>query len=158
MTGTSEDTPAAPAAPAADSVAEPASAAAEPASPAVPGDGAAAVATPGSSKVKANTKARRKSAGGGGGAGGKKLNRKGSKAKITHIDAQPGDHFFVKLKGFPQWPVIICDEDMLPTTLTNHRPVTARRKDGTYRDDFADGGKKAGDRTFPVMYLYTNEL
>ena len=38
------------------------------------------------------------------------------------------------------------------------RPVTAARPDGTYREDFADGGKRAGDRTYPVMYLYTNEL
>ncbi len=89
---------------------------------------------------------------------GKKLNKKGSKARITHLDAKPGDHYFVKLKGYPPWPVIICDEDMLPQTLLSTRPVTALRPDGTYRDDFADGGKRAGDRTYPVMYLSTNEL
>jgi len=89
---------------------------------------------------------------------GKKLNKKASKARILHIDAQPGEHFFVKLKGFPQWPVIICDEDMLPTSLIKSRPVTAKRADGTYRDDYQDGAKKASDRTFPVMYLHTNEL
>ncbi|KAK8126233.1 uncharacterized protein PG998_001992 [Apiospora kogelbergensis] len=38
------------------------------------------------------------------------------------------------------------------------RPVTAARPDGTYREDFADGGKRAGDRTYPVMYLHTNEF
>ena len=91
-------------------------------------------------------------------ASAKKLNKKASKARITHLDAQPGDHFFVKLKGFPQWPAIICDEDMLPQALLDSRPVTAKRADGTYREDYADGGKRAGDRTFPVMYLYTNEL
>ncbi|KAK0754177.1 hypothetical protein B0T18DRAFT_32121 [Schizothecium vesticola] len=89
---------------------------------------------------------------------GKKLNKKASKARILHIDAQPGEHFFVKLKGFPQWPVIICDEDMLPTSLIKSRPVTAKRADGTYRDDYQDGAKKASDRTFPVMYLHTNEF
>ena len=116
------------------------------------GDGAASaeVATPDKSK------ARRKSTGVASSA--KKLNKKASKARILHLDAKPGDHFFVKLKGFPQWPAIICDEDMLPQALLTSRPVTARRADGTYRDDYADGGKRAGDRTFPVMYLHTNEL
>lgn len=89
---------------------------------------------------------------------GKKLNKKASKARILHIDAQPGEHFFVKLKGFPQWPVIICDDDMLPASLIKSRPVTAKRADGTYRDDYQDGAKKVADRTFPVMYLHTNEL
>ncbi|KAK0672891.1 Sec63 Brl domain-containing protein [Cercophora samala] len=102
-------------------------------------------------------KANRKSIGAGEGKG-KKLNRKASKPRILHIDAQPGDYFFVKLKGHPQWPVIICDEDMLPDSLLKSRPVTAKRQDGTYRDDYADGAKKVADRTFPVMYLYTNEF
>lgn len=88
----------------------------------------------------------------------KKLNKKASKTRILHMDAQPGEHFWVKLKGFPQWPVIICDEEMLPESLLKSRPVTARRQDGTYREDYADGAKKAVDRTFPVMYLYTNEF
>jgi hypothetical protein len=88
----------------------------------------------------------------------KKLNKKASKARILHLDAKPGDHYFVKLKGFPQWPVIVCDEDMLPQSLIKSRPVTAKRADGTYREDYSDGAKKAGDRTFPVMYLHTNEL
>ena len=103
------------------------------------------------------SKSRRKSIGGGG-AKGKKLNKKASKPRLLHTDAQPGDHYFVKLKGFPQWPVIICDEDMLPASLLKTRPVTAKRADGTYREDYADGGKNVADRTFPVMYLHTNEL
>jgi hypothetical protein len=115
-----------------------------------PGDGTAT--TP------SKAKAKRKSVGGAAEPKGKKLNKKQSKARITHLDAQPGDHYFVKLKGFPQWPVIICDEDMLPQSLLRSRPVTAKRPDGTYREDYADGAKKVGDRTFPVMYLYTNEL
>lgn len=116
-------------------------------------DAAAAVATPSKSKAAA----KRKSIGGTD-TKGKKLNKKASKARLLHTDAEPGDHFFVKLKGFPQWPVIICDEDMLPQSLLKSRPVTAKRADGTYRDDYADGAKKVADRTFPVMYLHTNEF
>ncbi|RFU79697.1 pwwp domain-containing [Trichoderma arundinaceum] len=89
---------------------------------------------------------------------GKTLSKKGSKARLTHIDAQPGDHFLVKLKGFPAWPAIICDEDMLPQALINTRPVSAARPDGSYSEAYADGGKRVHDRSFPVMYLYTNEF
>jgi len=89
---------------------------------------------------------------------GKKLSKKASKAKMTHIDAQPGDYFMIRLKGYPLWPGIVCDESMLPNTLLKSRPVTALGKDGTYRADYADGGAKVNDRTFPVMYLHTNEL
>ncbi len=108
---------------------------------------AAAAETP-NSKNKNN---RRKSVGG-------TLNRKGSKARLTHTDAKPGDHFLVKLKGFPLWPVIICDESMLPQPLINSRPVSAARPDGTYTEAYAEGGKRMQDRTFPIMYLFTNEL
>jgi hypothetical protein len=102
------------------------------------------------------SKARRKS--GGVPEHKKKLNKKASKAKMTHTDAQPGDYFFVRLKGYPLWPAIVCDETMLPSTLLKSRPVTAARPDGTYRVDYEDGGSKVKDRTFPVMYLHTNEL
>lgn len=103
-------------------------------------------------------KASRRKSSGGSEPKGKKLNKKQSKARILNLSAQPGDQYLVKLKGFPPWPAIICDEDMLPGPIIASRPVTAKRADGTYREDFADGGKRANDRTFPVMYLYTNEL
>ncbi|PBP27365.1 hypothetical protein BUE80_DR001543 [Diplocarpon rosae] len=89
---------------------------------------------------------------------GKKLNKKASSAKITHTDAKPGDYFYVRLKGYPLWPAIVCDDSMLPSTLLKSRPVTAASADGTYREDYADGGAKVKDRTFPVMYLHTNEF
>ncbi|KAG9245713.1 hypothetical protein BJ878DRAFT_337988 [Calycina marina] len=88
----------------------------------------------------------------------KKLNKKASKAKMTHTDAKPGDYFMIRLKGYPLWPGIVCDESMLPNTLLKNRPVTAANKDGEYRADYADGGAKVNDRTFPVMYLHTNEF
>ena len=116
-------------------------------------DASPAASAAATSKSKSSSNNRRKSVG-----GGSKLNKKASKAKLLHLDAQPGDHYYVKLKGFPQWPVIICDEDMLPQSLIKSRPVSAMRPDGTYREDFADGGKRAHDRTYPVMYLHTNEL
>ncbi|KAL3465351.1 hypothetical protein BJX64DRAFT_63719 [Aspergillus heterothallicus] len=87
-----------------------------------------------------------------------KLNRKKSQSRITHLDAKPGDYYLARLRSFPPWPAIICDEEILPQTLLSTRPVTARRPDGTYREDYADGGKRVAERTFPVMFLQTNEF
>lgn len=89
---------------------------------------------------------------------GKKLNKKKSMAKITHLDAQPGEYYLARLKSYPPWPSIICDEEMLPDILLNNRPVTTKKEDGTYNEPYADGGKKVADRTFPIMFLHTNEL
>jgi len=122
------------------------------AAPAIAESSNAAVDTPASGD---KSKSRRKS---GGIPEHKSKNKKASKAKMTHIDAQPGDYFMIRLKGYPLWPGIVCDESMLPNTLLKSRPVTALGKDGTYRADYADGGAKVNDRTFPVMYLHTNEL
>lgn len=88
----------------------------------------------------------------------KKLQKKASKAKILHTDVKPGDHYLVRLKGYPLWPAIAASEEMLPDIIRNNRPVTAARPDGSYREDFADGGKRVAERTYPMMYLATNEL
>ena len=74
-------------------------------------------------------------------------------AKITHLDAQPGEYYLARLKSYPPWPSIICDEEMLPDILLNSRPVTTKKDEA-----YADGGKKVADRTFPIMFLHTNEL
>ncbi|KAI9720383.1 MAG: hypothetical protein M1812_002889 [Candelaria pacifica] len=87
----------------------------------------------------------------------KKLNKKKSQV-LTHLDAQPGEYYFARLKGFSPWPSVICDEEMLPQSLLNIRPVTTRLPDGTYRPPYAEGGKKIMDRTFPMMFLQTNEF
>lgn len=89
---------------------------------------------------------------------GKKLNKKKSVAKLTNIDAQPGEYYIARLKSYPPWPSIICDEEMLPDVLLNSRPVTTKKADGSYNEAYADGGKKVTERTFPIMFLYTNEL
>lgn len=115
-------------------------------------DANGATATP-----KANN-GKRKSTGGVPEHKNKKLNKKKSMPKLTHLDAEPGDYFFARLKSYPPWPSIICDESMLPVTLTTTRPITTMKPDGTYNEAYADGGKKVTDRTFAVMFLHTNEL
>lgn len=88
---------------------------------------------------------------------GKKLNKKKSMPTLQ-LDCKPGDYYWARLKGYPPWPAIICDEEMLPESLLASRPVSTMRADGSLRDDFKEGGKNAKERTFPVMFLATNEL
>lgn len=47
---------------------------------------------------------------------------------------------------------------MLPHSLLSTRPVTTKQADGSYREQYADGGKRVHERTFPIMFLHTNEL
>lgn len=83
----------------------------------------------------------------------KKLQKKKSRP-MTNLDAEPGQYYFARMKGHPPWPSIICDEEMLPVSLLTTRPVTARLSDGSYKKpEYADGGKRAHERTFPVMFL-----
>lgn len=88
---------------------------------------------------------------------GKKLNKKKSMPNLQ-LDCKPGDYYWARLKGYPPWPAIICDEEMLPESLLASRPVSTTRADGSLREDFKEGGKNAKERTFPVMFLATNEL
>ncbi|KAI4277599.1 MAG: hypothetical protein LQ337_001622 [Flavoplaca oasis] len=89
----------------------------------------------------------------------KKLNKKASSKRITNLDAEPGQYYLARMKGHPPWPSVICDEEMLPMSLLDTRPVTTKLPDGTYKKpEYADGGKRAVDRTFPIMFLHTNEF
>ena len=114
--------------------------------------------TNGESTEKKAPAPKRKSSAGVAESKGKKLNKKKSAAKLTNLDAQPGDYYIARLKSYPPWPSIICDEDMLPEVLLNTRPVTTKKADGTYNEAYADGGKKVSERTYPIMFLHTNEL
>jgi hypothetical protein len=83
----------------------------------------------------------------------KKLNRKKSKPTL-HLNCTPGELYLARLKGHAPWPSIIADEDMLPTTILKTRPVTTALPDGTFRrPEYADGGKRAFERTYPIMFL-----
>ena len=87
----------------------------------------------------------------------KKLNKKKSMPNL-HLECKPGEYYWAKLKGYPNWPSVVCDEQMLPESLLATRPVSTARPDGSIRDDFKEGGKNAKERTFPIMFLATNEL
>lgn len=80
------------------------------------------------------------------------------KAAEPRLNVSAGQMYMVAMRGYQPWPVIVCDEEMLPESLLSKRPVSARRIDGTYREDFLEGAKNAKDRRYPVMFLGTNEL
>jgi hypothetical protein len=84
--------------------------------------------------------------------------KKKKAAPELRLNVSPGEMYMVAMRGYQPWPVIICDEEMLPESLLSKRPVSAKRIDGTYRADFLEGGKNAKDRRYPVMFLGTNEL
>ncbi|KAL8962522.1 MAG: hypothetical protein Q9193_001076 [Seirophora villosa] len=89
----------------------------------------------------------------------KKLNKKASAKRLTNLDAEPGQYYLARMKGHPPWPSVICDEEMLPMSLLDTRPVTTKLPNGTYKKpEYADGGKRVHDRTFPIMFLHTNEF
>jgi hypothetical protein len=95
------------------------------------------------------------------GAGEKKKQTPAKKKKAApelRLNVSPGEMYMVAMRGYQPWPIIICDEEMLPESLLSKRPVSAKRIDGTYREDFLEGGKNAKDRRYPVMFLGTNEL
>lgn len=84
----------------------------------------------------------------------KKLNKKASSKRLTNLDAEPGQYYLARMKGHPPWPSVICDEEMLPMSLLDTRPVTTKLPNGTYKKpEYADGGKRVHDRTFPIMFL-----
>ncbi|KAJ5124585.1 uncharacterized protein N7515_008410 [Penicillium bovifimosum] len=87
-----------------------------------------------------------------------KLSRKKSQSRITHLDAKPGQTYLARLRSYAPWPAIICDEDILPPSLLESRPVTAMQPDGSYKGEYADGGRRTHERTFPVMFFETNEF
>lgn len=87
-----------------------------------------------------------------------KTNKRKSQTRPTNLYAKPGEYYLARLRSYPPWPSIICDEEILPQEILDSRPVSAMRPEGTYREDYADGGKRAHERTFPVMFLGTNEL
>ncbi|KAI5366441.1 Putative PWWP domain-containing protein [Septoria linicola] len=126
-----------------DNTHEPEQASAEPSSDATPGS---------NGKDK-----KRKSTGGVPEHKNKKLNKKKSMPTLR-LECQPGQFYWARLKGYPPWPAIICDEEMLPESLLATRPVSTARPDGSLRDDFKEGGKNAKERTFPIMFLHTNEF
>lgn len=116
------------------------------------GSTATTPATPLPKKSSASA-SRRKSSGGSSVSRGRRKT-----SRVLHLDAKPGEYYIARLKSYPPWPAIIADEDMLPPAMQESRPVTTKQADGTYHEVFQDNGKRVADRTFPIMFLATNEL
>ena len=76
----------------------------------------------------------------------------------VRLDVSAGEMYTVPMRGYEPWPVIVCDEAMLPERMLRTRPVGARRLDGSYHQDFSTGGKNVEDRRCPVMLLGSNDF
>lgn len=87
---------------------------------------------------------------------GKQNNKR--KSQVNQVHAKPGEYYLARLRSYPPWPSIVCDEEILPQSLIETRPVSAYRPDGTIREDYSEGGKRGHERTYPVMFFHTNEL
>ena len=73
-------------------------------------------------------------------------------------EPKEGDYFCVKKHG-EDWPVVICDEEILQTFFALQlRPVSARRADGSWGKDYKAGGFSISDRSFPAINLGNLEL
>lgn len=70
-------------------------------------------------------------------------------------EPREGDYLSSKKDG-EDWPIVICDEEMIQTFFTRSpRPGNARQADGTWEKDYKAGGFSISDRRFPALYLGT---
>ncbi len=73
-------------------------------------------------------------------------------------EPKEGDYFSIKKNG-EDWPVVICDEEIIQTFFARSpRPESARQADGTWVRDYKTGGISSSDRRFPAINLGTLEL
>lgn len=69
----------------------------------------------------------------------------------AHDKVQAGQYFFTKA-GDQDWPVVICDEDIVKRYFNvRKRPDHARLADGTWGKDYEPGGKHADRRSYPAL-------
>lgn len=60
----------------------------------------------------------------------------------------------VKING-EDWPLVICDEDMVQEFFKEVRPANGCQADGTWCKDLRGGNDSFGLKVFPVLYLGT---
>ena len=76
----------------------------------------------------------------------------------AQIGAQPGEYWLVSADDEQDWPVVICDEEIVQNFFKGPRPENARKSDGTWHELFMPGGDLLGQACFPVLYLGTYKL
>ena len=73
-------------------------------------------------------------------------------------DPKEGDYFSIEKNG-EDWPIVICDEEVIHTFFTHlPRPESARRADGTWEKHYKAGGVLISERSVPAVNLGTLEL
>ncbi len=79
-------------------------------------------------------------------------------ARHPQSGAQPGEYWLVSKDGEQDWPVVICDEEMVQAYFRGSRPENARKADGTWHEVFQRGSDLLGQVCFPVLYLGSLKL
>ena len=68
-------------------------------------------------------------------------------------EAVAGEFWTIKRDG-EDWPVIICDEEIVWTFFKGRvRPFNARQADGTWPEDYKSGGSRVNLRCYPAVML-----
>ena len=76
----------------------------------------------------------------------------------AQIDTRPGEYWLVSKDGEQDWPVVICDEEIVQKYFKGPRPENASVVDGTWPELFQPGGDLRQSFCFPILYLGTLEL
>ena len=76
----------------------------------------------------------------------------------SQIGAQPGEYWLVSREGEQDWPVVICDEEIVQNYFKGPRPENARRRDGSWHELLQPGEELLGQASFPVLYLGTCKM
>ena len=79
-------------------------------------------------------------------------------SRHAQAGALPGEYWLVSKDGEQDWPVVICDEDMVRTYFKGPRPENARKVDGRWHELFQPGGDLVEQVCFPVLYPGTLKL
>ncbi|KAL2043924.1 hypothetical protein N7G274_003444 [Stereocaulon virgatum] len=74
-------------------------------------------------------------------------------ASHTQAETTAGEFWTIKKEG-EDWPLIICDEEMVQRYyVKKQRPANARQPDGTWPDGYKNGENGVGQRCYPTLFL-----
>ena len=72
-------------------------------------------------------------------------------------EPKEGDYLSLK-RDEEEWPIVICDEEIIHTFTRSPRPEGTRQADGTWDKAYRAGGSLVNDRRFPAICLGTLKL
>lgn len=78
--------------------------------------------------------------------------------QISPLETIPGDFWTIE-RGGEDWPVVICDEDLVETYFKRKcKPENARQANGKWGKAYGPGGLDEEKKCFPAVFLGTWQL